>query len=1230
MSKRQHRRHSIDHPAIVILRDGARVNCRIQNFSNGGLFLVTTDNIVLSMPSGAAVSIQIPKQHETAIIQTTTVHSSVGGLGVAFVKQEAKLIDYLQQLISTANTPRSNTGTIQGQSRMGRREIAIVNWIDVTTEQFLRSRYPEFIKSSYDKLFEAANNAGNNKTQTSLFDSYNTFKSHQERVNRIFLDEVKSSFRNFISGNHPQENPAYSQSEEPEMELVDQEDFEEWVAVVSLTRNLEFEAAAKLQQLNNSLSYLAKTNINNESNPVSPYSLLWSFKNSFTDLDISLEAKKLLFSSFRNNMLKDIGALYNKIGLYLDERGITKPAQEQATTKQEQHKPTPTRVSKQLTDNLSSLLHLVGNKGASKTTQLRPEEVASREIVVNSLAKISAAGRRPILQKIEEQLSGGMLDDYPGMVDSETRRTIEVSEQLLGSLQQDSFVNPEIQNLIDSLKIPFVREAISNPILLNDTNHPGHKLLDTIGRLGPYISTVDKDRHGKGFVYQTIEEISKLTELGAQLDINEVTNHLERIIEHQKNKLKTNLDFVAQSCEQDEKYQAAKKYVYKLLCTKLVNGTIPIVIEQLLYLGWVGLLTHTISTLGKNNKSSIRLVGVIDLLLDIFNAEQGMKPIAKTQRDYLLKVIKTGFAKYPLYADDAEKFLERLEAILESGGVEHSAIANKRVKMDRDHLKQLLDEQTRPQPEDIPSPTIEKSWLDLVEGIKLDDWIVEQRQLGRVRMLALAWKNADATRYVFVDGEGKKRLDTKQHQLAHMFKQQRCSLLEDGNVPIVERAVNRLLQNTFEQIKSENDTDDLTGLPRRRALQRKISELLDVTNDIGDHHIMLELDIDQFNTINDLCGHKGGDKLLQTFANIISSYLPENAIVARTGEDEFGILIKNCSLDEGYHIAETQRRALENLKYTWDGTTIPATASVGVVHIDIGTRSAAEVMNMALAARRMAVQEGGNCTKIYQPTDLDIEKQNRMTLSTPIIEDTLKNNRLSLFAQPITSVFLGESDEHHYEILLRINNDDGTWDGPDEFIQAAEKCNRMRSVDRWVISQIFAWLQNHHMEINNTSLSINLSAQTLDDESFFAFINDQLDSSPFPCDKITFEITETSLVKHIEKARALIEGIKQKGCKFSLDDFGTGYSSYSYLKDFPVDHVKIDGIFIKDILADSSSYAMVKSITEISHHMGKKVVAEYVENEAILVALRELEVDFAQGYYLGQPTPIKNLLRTAF
>jgi len=460
-----------------------------------------------------------------------------------------------------------------------------------------------------------------------------------------------------------------------------------------------------------------------------------------------------------------------------------------------------------------------------------------------------------------------------------------------------------------------------------------------------------------------------------------------------------------------------------------------------------------------------------------------------------------------------------------------------------------------------------------------------------------------------------------------MFKQQQCSLLENGDLPIVERAVNKLLKNTFDQIKNDSDTDELTGLLGRKGFQRTISELMAVSSDMGDRHVVLELDIDQFSVINDLCGFKGGDKLLQTFANILRNYLPDYATLARIGDDEFGVLIKNCSLDEAYHIAENQRNALENLKYTWDGTAVPASTSVGIVQIDSNSASAHQTLNQASSACKLATQDGGNCTRVYHPSDRDIEKRQKLAQAVPIIEDALNNNKLTLFAQPITPLFMGEDEDNHYEILLRVMGDDGEWHAPVEFIQAAERYNRMRSVDRWVINYMFAWLENHHQEVEGTGFSINLSAQTLNDETFPMFITDHVEKSPLPNNHLILEITETSLVEHIEKTKILIESIKSKGVNFSLDDFGTGYSSYSYLKDFPVDYVKIDGVFIKDILTESSSYAMVKSITEISHHMEKKVVAEYVESEAILVALRELEVDFAQGYNVGHPVPLKNLLQ---
>ncbi len=1227
MDKRRYQRLDIDHPATLLLKDGTKADCRIQNFSYGGLFLATDETQTLNASVNEVARLEIPTQTSSETIQTKIVHASNIGLGIAFVSREDALLHYLQRISATKDS-RDNTNSYPRQQILGTREITIIDWIHAATNRHIRSRYPQFIESALNSLFDAANHADSDKMQSLLFDAYNTLQNSNNKIESALLNNINSGFKKLSTDSISNDESPNQQDEQSEMGLVAKEDFEEWVSVVSLTRNLEPEISYKLHQLETSLSFLTQRHITNERNPVSPYSLLWSFKKSISDFDITLQAKKIIFSSFQDKILGDIDNLYDEANLHLDKQGIAKKAKEAHPKAQQRSSTTRhAHTSKLLTDTLSSLIGLTTNKDTSSKKQSSSKNLASKEAIVESLANISASGQRPIIQKIEEQLSHGSTPGGSGMVDSEIRQTIQVTEQILGSLQQDSCVNQEIRGLIDSLKIPLVKEAINDPMLLNDKDHPGHKLLNAIGKLGPYLPSDDQEWLSKGGLYEAIEEISRLAEQGAQLDIRLVTDHLERIIDQRREALKSNLGIVTQSCERDEQYMAARNYVFGLLCSKLTQGEIPIVVEQLLHLGWAGLLVHIISTFGKDDKKAIRLSGVIDLLLDIFKPGQEIKPKTPIQNSYLIKVIKEGFASYPPHADDAKQFLNEIEAILASEGSEHADIACERVRLSKDDIRKLLNQQSKPQPDEDSKPSIEQAWLDLVDGIKLDDWIVEQRQQGRVRMLNLAWKNNDSTRYAFVDGEGNKQLDTKRHTLASMFKQQQCSLLEDGNIPIVERAVDRLLKNTFEQIKRDNDTDDLTGLLRRNAFQKKISELLEITNDAGDSHVMLKLDIDNFSRINRQCGHNGGDKLIQTFASIISNYLPEHATLARIGSDEFGVLIMNCSLDEGFQAAETLRRALNNLNFTWDGTTIPATTSVGVVHIDANINSATDIMNMASSAGQLAIVDGGNCTRIYKASIHDAKQQDEISAATSIVDDTLSNQKVSLFAQPISSVFMADSAEHHYEILLRLKNNDGTWRGPDEFIQAAEKHNRMQSVDRWVINKVFAWLENHHSEINNTSISINLSAQTMDDESFFTFISNHLKTTPFPNNKITFEITETSLIKHIEKARMLVEMIRDKGCRFSLDDFGTGYASYSYLKDFPVDYVKIDGAFIRDILTDSSSYAMVKSITEISHHMGKKVIAEYVESEAELIALRELEVDFAQGYYIGHPVPIRNLIQ---
>jgi len=295
------------------------------------------------------------------------------------------------------------------------------------------------------------------------------------------------------------------------------------------------------------------------------------------------------------------------------------------------------------------------------------------------------------------------------------------------------------------------------------------------------------------------------------------------------------------------------------------------------------------------------------------------------------------------------------------------------------------------------------------------------------------------------------------------------------------------------------------------------------------------------------------------------------------------------------------------------------------VAVDNAGTNAQSLLKAASSACNLAKQSGRNCCRVFQLSDEELQQQQKFVKSVPVIEEALEKNKISLHGQLITPLFMGEGNDH-YEVLLHLLDDNNRPSDPSDFISAAEKYDRMRSVDLWIIETFFSWAKKHSNQISSIEgFSLNLSGQSLMDDSFRAYIVKHLRDGALPPAKIGFEITETAVVKNIDLVNAFMQEIKQFGCKFYLDDFGSGYASYSYLKDLAVDCIKIDGVFVKEILKEKSSHAMVKSITEIAHHMNKQVIAEYVESEALIIELRELGVDYAQSYGVGIPQPLNTI-----
>ena len=379
------------------------------------------------------------------------------------------------------------------------------------------------------------------------------------------------------------------------------------------------------------------------------------------------------------------------------------------------------------------------------------------------------------------------------------------------------------------------------------------------------------------------------------------------------------------------------------------------------------------------------------------------------------------------------------------------------------------------------------------------------------------------------------------------------------------------------------------------------------------------LDLDQFKIVNDSCGHNAGDALLGQVGALLKSKVRWRDTVSRLGGDEFGILLEAFTMDEAMRLADSLREAVRNYKFNWEERTFRMGASIGVVPITADNDGVAGIISAAEAACAAAKEAGRNRIYSFQENDLDLMRRRREMQWAARINNALEEGRFEIFRQIILPLH-GNEAGLHYELLLRMRDEQGKIIAPDQFISAAERYNITPAIDRWVIEHALRWLVSEADEREKLAMcSINLSGQSLSDDKFLPFVIDQLHRSGIDGSKICFEITETAAVASFSQANRFIQALKDIGCRFALDDFGTGLSSFGYLKHFPVDFLKIDGSFVKDLLHDPIDREMVRSINEIGHLTGKRTIAEFAENQEIIDMLRSLGVDYAQGYGISMP-----------
>ncbi len=426
--------------------------------------------------------------------------------------------------------------------------------------------------------------------------------------------------------------------------------------------------------------------------------------------------------------------------------------------------------------------------------------------------------------------------------------------------------------------------------------------------------------------------------------------------------------------------------------------------------------------------------------------------------------------------------------------------------------------------------------------------------------------------------------------------------------------------------------DELTQLANRRIFEERLADLINLAQRENTKSILLYLDLDQFKVVNDTCGHVAGDQLLKQVAKLLHEQLRESDLIARLGGDEFGALLPYTGLADGQRVAEKLIRVVQELRFHWNEQVFTIGVSIGMVPMDESTDNAAVAMSDADMACYAAKEKGRSRIQVFERGDQETRLRRGEMRWVSRLSRAIEESRFALFGQAIVPAVSAQGgDVCHFEVLVRMKDEDGALLTPGEFIPAAERYDLMPTIDRWVVATLFekyaAYLGDNDGQCDRLRFSINLSGTSLNDSRMLQYILAQIEIHQVPPEDICFEVTETATIGNLKQAMDFMAQLKAKGCHFSLDDFGSGLSSFAYLKNLPVDNLKIDGAFVRDMGSNPVDRAMIEAVNRVGHTMGLKTIAEWVEDERTRAILVDIGIDYLQGYSIHRPEPLANILQ---
>jgi diguanylate cyclase (GGDEF)-like protein len=1035
------------------------------------------------------------------------------------------------------------------------------------------------------------------------------------------------------------------------LSLIEISDFEDWLNAAQSIKSLETSFEAETITFTTRYNHLIAPPISRHNNPCGPLVLISVFRQAITKQGLTASSRALLYTAFGAALAEHYAAFYQGLNAALPKPEIPPGEPKQPVLSASTAIPPPDVIAENEIDtgvlaykldhiirhlNLSqiappshlpgqadinpspeqSMMHTTGSLWSS-LRQMRDDQVGQPvraapsgqnnllENILDTLNQLRAQPDSSVAEGEAATFKQRLVSALPQLAQNDVQgdqhfQTVELFDALLSQPLAHAVKDSDIASLLKKLELPLLKLALTDANFLDSDTHAARQTVNLFERY--YVAADDT---GKVFDPELLSLLDGLaTRVVEQFETHpdvydEVNAVLQKLIAPLEDAHRHKSEQLHLHAEAYEKIHLAHEQVEQILAAHLGKQTLPTIVLTLIHEVWKPHLQLLYLRAGSEHAEFTQALSVLDTLRD---ALSGQQPLPTSSRQTLMSTLVHGLKAVLLDPARIETLARDLNAAIEGG-----------IEITHAHYPTVTPS--------IPDTPTEQSTLKL---LRRGDWLSFNRD-GHPVPYQLVWSNPARSRFMFINRSATMEHPVDSHTLAHSLHSGDTQPLSTLNTPFMQRSAHNAMLSAYERLYQQAIHDTESGLLNRKGLMNLLNKLFIPGLRELQSSVLCLFVFDQLKAIHQGCEQAEAAASLHELTKAMRVELRHNDAFARLGEDTFVILFQDRPIEEVHAITQDILARIAQHRCTSAGKSFAIGVNAGMAEISSTVESSSALLKNAASACVSAKSHGVNTVQIYRGDSAQIQDEESLYEWAGLIDKALAENLLHLRCQKIQPVHADGGHLPHYEILLGLDASLKT--NPQGFIRAAEKWKRSADIDLWVVRNSFDWIQKNTAKLGSVSgFSINLSGLSLINQGILDTLTQALASPDFPVDKIIFEVTETAAIENLAAAQDFIAQVKALGCRVSLDDFGSGYSSFAYLKKLDVDYLKIDGAFVRDLLKDKADLAMVKSMHDVGHALGLKTIAEYVENVQILDKLREIGVDYAQGWQIAKPVPLDSLV----